>query len=500
MRCSLGIDLSTEAVTAILVAETGEILCRRTTGFPSDSPDSTWVEQNPRDWWSALVEAVQIVLAHPGARANLKSVGVCGQMHTLVSLDDKFEIIRPAIAWSDTRAEELTREFETTQTELFRRHGHSFHSSFTLAKLLWLRKHEPQSFYQIKHILLPKDFINWKLTGEHCTDPSDASGTLLYDTETRSWSESSISLAEIKHESIPPVVPSSDVIGKVSREAARATGIPEGTPVIAGCGDLAARVVGLGALASNQLALSIDDSTAAILPTQSYHKDEAGRLGTFCHAVQDQWYVLGTMLASGNCLRWYANTIAPGLDYRALVQEAENSLPGSKGIFFLPHLLGERSPHNEPYARGAFIGLTAAHTRADLSRALLEGIAFGIADTCRLVGTCGEIEISDIRACGQGASSSLWLQILADILDVPIMTTTSTEPTACGAALLAAVSAGIWSSLEEGAALVARRKVLVEPTPLKAFYQDAFAIYREIFPSLYDIFTAIGEKHYNFTR
>jgi xylulokinase len=483
----LGIDVSTTATKAILVDESGAVRGIGTAAYPTSAPKPLWSEQEPSLWWNGTVDAVRAVLASSGVPgADVAAVGLTGQMHGAVLLDAADSILRPAILWNDQRTGAECDQIRAVigLERLLEITGNDALTGFTAPKLVWVRDHEPQVWRRIAHVLLPKDYVRLRLTGAYAVDKADGAGTILFDLAARDWSSIVLDALGIDPAWMPPTHEGPEVTGWLTAEAAESTGLEAGTPVVAGGGDQAANAVGVGAVAPGVTALSLGTSGVIFGAIDEPVHEARGRVHAFCHAVPGRWHLMSVMLSAAGSLRWYRDALAPGVEFGALVAEADGVPAGGEGLYFLPHLTGERSPHPDPLARGAFVGLTVGHERRHLTRAVLEGVAFGLRDGLDLMVAAGMPAPSQIRASGGGTASALWRQILADVLGAGIATVSTTEGAAYGAGLLAAVGAGWFPSIEEAAEATVRITPAAAPGPDASVYADAHAAYRELYPAL----------------
>ncbi|MHC4469536.1 MAG: xylulokinase [Planctomycetota bacterium] len=483
----LGLDIGTTGAKALLVDPGGEVVAEAFSEYPLDTPQPLWAEQDPADWWRAAAGAIRRVLEEtPGSVA---AVGLTGQMHGLVLLDARGDVLRPAILWNDQRtgAECKKIRAHVGDERVLELTGNAVLPGFTAPKIAWVRAHEPDVFARIAHVLLPKDLVRHRLTGEHLGDVSDASGTCLFDVGARRWSDEMSEAVGVRREWLPEVTESTAASARVSAEAARATGLPEGTPVVAGAGDQAAQAVGAGLVEEGTVGVTIGTSGVVFAPSSRFRVEPEGRLHAFCHAVPDRWHVMGVMLSAGGSLRWYRDTLRPGERYEELMEEAEGVAPGADGLLFLPYLTGERTPHPDPLARGAFVGLTVRHGRANLTRAVLEGVTFGLADSLSLIRDLG-LPVERARASGGGAKSALWRRMIADVLDVTVETVAVAQGAAYGAALLAGVGAGLFASVESACAEAVRVTETVRPGPAAEIYRELRPRYRALYPLLREEF------------
>jgi xylulokinase len=416
-------------------------------------------------------------------------------MHGLVLLDEHGKVLRPAILWNDGRTgaqcDEIRRRIG--REKLIQITGNDALTGFTAPKILWVQQEEPAVYDKVRHILLPKDYIRYRLTGEYAMDRAGGAGTILFDLKTRTWSPEVLSALEIDPALLPPTYEGPAVTGTISATGAESTGLKAGTPVVGGGGDQAAQAVGVGAVEPGIIALTLGTSGVVFATTESPLVEPEGRLHAFCHAVPGLWHFMGVMLSAAGSLQWYRDTLAPDMGFDALVDEAKEVSPGSEGLFFLPYLTGERTPHPDPLARGGWIGLTIRHRRAHLTRAVLEGVAFGIKDSFTLIQGAGLGEIKQVRISGGGARSPLWREIMADVLGVELVTVNTTEGAAFGAALLAAVGAGMHDDVPSAAHKMIQITGSTLPNLERSgAYQPYYARYRALYPALADEFHAVA--------
>ena len=485
----LGIDVSTTGVKALLIDAAGEIVDSATTPLQLSTPHPLWSEQHPRDWWQAAVNSIQQVLRNTDA-ASIAAIGLTGQMHGLVLLDEEGEVLRPAILWNDQRCSEQCDEIRASlgKERLVRISGNDALTGFTAPKILWVRKYESEVYDRARQVLLPKDYLRYKLTGAYAMDKADGSGTLLFDLQSRGWSNDTLGANRIPAEWLPQTFEGPEVTGQVSREAAQATGLKEGTPVVAGGGDQAAQAVGVGAIRPGILAVTMGTSGVVFAATDTPLIEAEGRLHAFCHAVPGRWHLMGVMLSAAGSLQWYRDALAPNAGFDELVGEASNVTSGSDGLLFLPYLCGERTPHPDPLARGAWVGLTMRHSRGHLTRAVLEGVAFGMKDIFVLMQESGVRSLDQVRVSGGGAKSAVWRQILADVLGTELVTVNTTEGAAYGAALLAGVAAGIWTDVDAACEQTIRVNESVSPEARNvARYEEMYQQYQSLYPALRSI-------------
>ena len=487
MGVVLGIDVSTTATKAVLVGEDGRVVGIATSEYGFEVPRPLWSEQDPELWWTAAQDAIPRALAAAGvAGADVAAVGLTGQMHGLVLLDAAGAVIRPAILWNDQRT---AAECDAIRAALGPAHlvevtGNDALTGFTAPKIAWVRAHEPDNWARAAHVLLPKDYVRLKLTGEYAMDKADGAGTLLFNLAARNWSGEVLAALGIDRAWMPPTYEGPVVTGVVTEAAALATGLRAGTPVVAGGGDQAANAVGVGAVVPGRVALSVGTSGVIFATTEAPLYEPAGRVHAFCHAVPGRWHLMSVMLSAAGSLRWFRDALAPGEAFGDLAASAGEVPAGSGGVLFLPYLTGERSPHPDPLARGAFVGLTLGHDRRHLTRAVMEGVAFGLRDGLDLMVAAGMPRPSQILGSGGGTASPVWRQILADVLDAAIATPTTTEGAAFGAAVLASVGAGWFATVEAATDAVVRATPVAEPGPDAPSYAEYHARYRDLYPAL----------------
>ena len=451
MTYLLGIDVSTTGVKALLVAADGQVVGSANTEQPLYTPYPLWSEQDPADWWNGAMRSIRQVLADTGVDGSqVAAVGLTGQMHGLTLLDHQGQVLRPAILWNDGRTAAQCDEMRARlgKERLIAITGNDALTGFTAPKILWVREHEPDVYARVAHILLPKDYVRYRLTGGFAVDCADGAGMILMDIKKRAWSGEVLEALQIPVEWLPQVFEGPQVTGTITAEAAQLTGLQAGTPVVGGGGDQAAGAVGAGAVQPGVVSLALGTSGVVFASTSAPLIEPQGRLHAFCHAVPGRWHLMGVMLSAAGSLRWYRDTFHPGQDYDSLLAPAAAIPAGCEGLLFLPYLTGERTPYPDPLARGAFVGLTIRHTEGHLVRAVLEGVAFGLRDSFELMKQAGQKEIRQVRVSGGGARSLLWRQILADVLGAELVTVNTTEGAAYGSALLAGVGAGLWPDVD----------------------------------------------------
>ena len=496
----LGVDVGTGGTRALIMGGDGRVFASATAEHePFASPETGWAEQRPEDWWRAAGIAIHKALDKGQLRADqISCVGFSGQMHGAVMLDDAGGVVRPAIIWCDVRTEKQCRDLtERIGAErLIRLTCNPALANFTITKLLWTRENEPQNWKRVRSVLLPKDYVRFRLTGEKATDVADASGTLLLNVAQRKWSEEVLQAAQMDRSLLPALFESPDICGKVSATGAEATGLAAGTPVVAGAGDQAAGAIGMGVVAPGAVSATIGTSGVVFAATDRPALDPKGRLHTFCHGVPGRWHVMGVTQAAGLSLRWFRDCFAcsarqgGGDPYEQLTAEATTVPPGSDGLLWAPYLMGERTPHLDPSARGALVGLTASHKRAHVVRAILEGVAFSLKDTFMIFSEMN-VPVKSIRLGGGGARSPLWRQIQADVYGQAVEIVEAEEGAAFGAAILAGVGAKIWPSVDAACDSVVR---VVERIPAiaanVALMNKAGHAYRRIYPAMKSIFNS----------
>lgn len=487
MSFVIGIDTSTTATKAILLDRRGTVVGVGSSSYDYQAPHPLWSEQDPRLWWDATIAAVRQVMREQGVAADeVEAVGLTGQMHGSVLLDDEGEVVRPAILWNDQRTAAECDEIRRLvgPERLIEVTGNDALTGFTAPKLLWVRRHEPDNWAKVRHVLLPKDYVRFRLTDGFAVDVADGSGTILFDLAARTWSPEMLAALDLDPSFLPPTFEGPVVTGGVTKAAAEATGLRAGTPVVAGGGDQTANAVGVGAVSPGVVALSLGTSGVVFATTAGPSIEARGRVHAFCHAVPGRWHMMGVMLSAAGSLRWLREALAPNLSFDHLVAGAAEVAAGSDGLLFLPYLTGERTPHPDPLARGAFVGLTVRHDLRHLTRAVLEGVAFGLRDGLDLMTKAGVSVPSQIRASGGGTRSQLWRQILADVLEAEIATVSTEEGAAFGAGLLATVGAGWFATVEAAAAAAVSVSPGADPSGLAATYREAHNRFRQLYPAL----------------
>jgi xylulokinase len=488
----LGLDVGTTGARCVALDEGGKLVAEATAEYPVYSPYPGWSEQRPEDWWQASCKVIAQVAAKVGR--DIAAIGLTGQMHGAVFLDKGDEVIRPALLWNDQRtaaqAEAITERVGASRlTEIA---GNPALTGFQAPKILWLRDEEPRAYERVASVLLPKDYIRLRLTGERATDASDASGTLLLDLKERTWSGEILDALEIPVGWLPRVFEGPDRTGQVRQDISNELGLQHQLPVAAGGGDNAAAAVGNGIIRDGLASCSIGTSGVLFAHSDTLAPDPSGRLHAFCHSVPDRYHLMGVTLSAGGALRWWRDLVGKA-DYEELSELASQAPPGAEGLLFLPYLTGERTPHLDPGARGAFFGLTSRHNVSHLTRAVMEGVAFSLRDSLEIMVALGT-NPTQIRATGGGARSPLWRQLLADVFGRPIVRTLAVEGPASGAALLAGVTAGVFENVEDACAGISLRPDICEPeTSRTRLYDDYYAAYRELYPATASTMHALAD-------
>lgn len=479
----IGLDLGTGGVRAIAVDLQGQIIAQVTKSYPLLTPQPGWTEQNPADWVTASLEALTLVAQQIDGHQAI-ALGLSGQMHGMVPLDAEGEVIRPAILWNDQRTGKAVAAIEAAipRRELIQRTGNPAITGFQLPKLIWLRTEEPQAYARLQQILLPKDYLTYVLTGEAVTEPSDASGVGCLNLADRQWDPEILNALDIRSALFPTVVESTAIAGRLKSEIASRLGLAAGLPVVAGGGDNAAAAIGLGISSShsNRGSLSIGTSGVIFAPCDRPVPDPEGRVHLFCH-VDGGYHLLGVTLAAGSSLRWYRDTFAPQMAYPELMELADHAPAGARGVLFLPHLSGERSPHLDPDTRGAWVNLSLAHRQADLIRAVLEGVAFSLREALEVIHALAPV--NQLFATGGGARSRTWLKILADVLQTELIAPKAEEGAAYGAAILAMVGVGAYPTLEVALQIQPQDGLVIQPEA-NSVYETAFKRYQSLYEAV----------------
>jgi xylulokinase len=489
----LGIDVGTGGTRAVLLDQTGHVLSSATSEHAAmSSPQIGWAEQDPQDWWRAACRAIPQCLQKGRTGADeIRGIGLTGQMHGLVLLDRNGVVLRPSIIWCDQRTEEQCRIIteKIGAERLIELTANPALTGFTLPKIVWVQQNEPDIWSRARHVLLPKDYLRFRLSGVHAIDVADASGTLMFDVVNRRWSAEMLEAAGIHESMLPKVFESPEITARVTEDAARVTGLRAGTPIVAGAGDQAAGAVGMGIVRPGAVSATIGTSGVVFAATSNPVLEPKGRIHTFCHAIPGRWHVMGVTQGAGLSLRWFRDQFGAGREdgrdaYVRLSSEAEKTPAGADGLYWTPYLMGERTPHLDPNARGALVGLTAQHTRAHIVRAIMEGVAFSLRDTLTLFNEIG-VPTNSIRLSGGGARSPLWRQIQADVYGMPVEIIEADEGGAFGAGLLAGVGTGVWDSVETACDTAVRvgRKIL--PIEKNAtLMEKQYAEFRKLYPAL----------------
>lgn len=503
MAFLLGIDVGTSGIKTSLFDLSGNAVASHTVEHPLLTPAPNWTEQHPADWWKGTVETIRAVLAKASVRGGeIKGIGLSGQMHGSVFLDADHQVVRPCILWNDGRTAAQCRTIteRVGKPVLHRLCCNPALTGFTAPKVVWLQEHEPENWARVRTILLPKDYIRFRLTGELACEMSDAAGTLLFDVPGRRWAEPVLSALGIDPSLLPPLYEATDVCGKITRQVAQETGLTEGTPVAGGGADNACGATGTGVVRSGRVLSSLGTSGTVVAPSETVQVDPSERVHTFCHAVPHMWYCMGVVLSAGLSFRWLRDTVGQveverarvnGADpYDLLTTLADSVAPGAEALLFLPYLTGERTPHGDPDAKGAFIGLTIRHSRAHLVRAVLEGITFAMRDSLEIIKGMG-IRVEEIRATGGGAKNPFWLQLQADVYGEPIATINTQEGASLGAALMGGVAAGVFAGLPEATDAIIRVTGVCEPRrDVHQRYSELFSLYTAQYGKLRETFAA----------
>ncbi|HHX62014.1 MAG TPA: xylulokinase [Epulopiscium sp.] len=495
----IGIDLGTSSVKVLAIEKSGEIIGSASKEYPVYYPKTNYAEQDPEDWWTGVKEAMkELVNEYPQLANSVESISFSGQMHGLVALDKNNEVLIPAILWCDQRTAEECDDITQAigQENLTKYTSNKALTGFTAPKILWVKKNQPEIFEKIEHIMLPKDYIQFRLTGEYATDVSDASGMLLLDVKNRKWSQEMIDFLGIKEEMLPKLFESYEVTGSVQEEVKKELGLEKSEKILvaAGAGDQAAGAIGAGVVEDGILSVALGTSGVVFVSEEEYSVDTQNRLHSFCHA-NGKYHQMGVVLSAAGSLKWWIDQVQKDTSnpYQVLQAEAEKVKPGSEGLYFLPYLLGERTPYSDPDAKGCFIGISISHSRSHMTRAVLEGVIYALRDSLEIIKDIGGTT-KEIRLIGGGAKSPLWQQIVADIFDIPVYITNSSEGPAFGAAILALVAAGHYSSVDEACkALIATTK---EIEPIKEnveIYNKHYEVYSKLYGTLQETFKDIAK-------
>ena len=506
MAYLIGVDLGTSGTKTVLFAEDGTVAASCTIEYPLYQPQNGWAEQDPLDWWNAVCGTTKAVIAKAGISASeIKGVGLSGQMHGLVMLDKSGNVLRKSIIWCDQRTakecEEITQKVGAEN--LIKITANPALTGFTASKIMWVKNNEPEIYEKCAHILLPKDFIRYKLTGEFATEVSDASGMQLLDVPNRKWSDQVLDALQIEKSLLGKVYESPEITGKVTKAASDLTGLAEGTAVVGGAGDNAAAAVGTGTVQDGRAFTTIGTSGVVFAHTSKLSIDPKGRVHTFCCAVPGAWHVMGVTQGAGLSLKWFRDNFcheemiaAAGMKkdpYFLMDKQAEEIPIGSDRLLYLPYLMGERTPHLDPNCRGVFFGLSAMHTRQHLLRAVMEGVTFSQRDSVEVLREMG-VSINEMLACGGGGSSPLWRQMLADVYGCPVKTVVSKEGPALGVAILAGAGTGVYPSVQDGCAAVIKTNPPQNPiSQNSAEYEKFYNIYRALYPALKNNFSELAK-------
>lgn len=506
MNYLIGIDIGTSGTKTVLFDEFGGVVSSSTIEYPMQQPRNGWAEQEPDDWWNATLESLKDVLMSSGVDGgDVKGIGLSGQMHGLVMLDQEGGVLRPSIIWCDQRTgkecEQLTQL--VGREKLIQITANPALTGFTASKILWVRNHQPDIYQKCRHILLPKDYVRYRLTGDFATEVSDASGMQLLDIPNRCWSQELLDLLDIDRGLLPKVYESPEITGSITSAVAKATGLRAGTPVVGGAGDNAAAAVGTGIVRDGAAFTTIGTSGVVYAHTSKMSIDPLGRVHTFCCAVPGCWHVMGVTQAAGLSLKWLRNTLCAGevetaknmgIDpYFIMDKEAERIPIGANKLLYLPYLMGERTPHLDPDCRGAFLGLSAIHTKADMIRAVLEGVAYSLKDCMEILREMG-VRTEEMLACGGGGTSAVWRQMLADLYGCGVKTLETKEGPALGAAILAGVGAGLYDSVQSGCEKVLKVNKVQQPDLENGkVYDKYYRVYKSIYPALKDIYKELAE-------
>ena len=506
MKYVLGIDLGTSGTKTVLFDQEGRGVCSATVEYPMAQPQNGWAEQDPADWWHAAVSTIRTVLEKSGVdKKDVVSLGISGQMHGLVMLDKDGHVLRPSIIWCDQRTQAECDEIheKVGKEKLISITANPALTGFTLSKIMWVRKHEPEIYAKCRHILLPKDYVRYMLTGDYATEVSDASGMQVLDVPNRRWSSELLGILDIDEALLAKVYESPEVTGHVSPEAAALTGLSADTLVVGGAGDNAAAAVGTGVVEDGRAFTTIGTSGVVFAHTSKLAIDPQGRVHTFCCAVPGAWHVMGVTQAAGLSLKWYRDTFCQaekdaaammGCDpYDLMNKEAAQSPIGANRLIYAPYLMGERTPHLDADCRGMFFGLSAMHTRRDLLRAVMEGVTYSLKDCLGVLEGMGAMP-ETMLACGGGGKSPLWRQMLADVFGLPVATTVNTEGPALGVAILAGVGAGLYPSVEAACSAMIRQNPAQMPiAENQPQYAKVYEVFKKLYPANKELFKALAQ-------
>jgi xylulokinase len=506
MSYLLGIDVGTTGTKTIIIDEKGKLIASSLEEYPLHTPRPKWAEQDPADWWLATVDSIKNVLAKSKVKPEeISGLGLSGQMHGLVLIDKDYNILRPAILWCDVRTTDQCHYItEKVGKELLVKSTcNPALEGFTAPKVIWVRDNEPEVYQKAHKMLLPKDYVRFRLTGEIATEMSDAAGTILFDVRNRKWSQEVLERLDISPDLMPPVFESIDVCGEITPKVAKLTGLKVGTPVVGGGADNACTAVGNGIVVTGKTSASIGTSGTMLTPMDTPEVDPDLRAHTFCHCVPHKWYIMGVMLSAGGAFRWLRDTLGnkeieqakiKGVDpYEILTEKAAQVEPGCEGLIFLPYLIGERTPHGDANAKGVFFGLTLRHRKDHLIRSVMEGVTYGMRDSLEIIGNLG-LDVGQITATGGGARSALWRQMQADIYGAEVVTINIAEGPAFGAAILAGVGAKVYNSIQEATDSIVKVTSKTQPDKNNVkTYEEYYQIYRSLYPALKPEFDKVSE-------
>lgn len=493
----LGLDISTTSAKALLIKPDGTVIGSASTPQTVSSPKPLWSEQDPNGWWDGMVKAIKQALdTYNISGDQVAAIGMTGQMHGLVLLDAVGEVLRPAMLWNDGRTGKQCDEIRERlgKERLIQITGNDALTGFTAPKILWVSQEEPDIYAKAAHILLPKDYIRYKLTNVMAVDRAGGAGTILFDLKTRTWSEEMAQALDIPLDWLPPTFEGTEITGEISAEAAALTGLKAGTPVVGGGGDQAAQATGVGAVEQGVIALTVGTSGVVFAPLDEPSIQPEGRLHAFCHAAPGKWHFMGVMLSAAGSFQWFKDTLAPSASFDELVAEAAQVGVGSEGLYFAPYLTGERTPYPDPLARGAWVGLTVRHKRGHIVRSVLEGVAYGLKDSFTLIQEAGGIQINEVRVSGGAANSAVWRQIMADVLGAELHSVNTTEGAAFGAALCAAVGVGLYDDIVSACRDAIQITDTTAPNAENAArYTDLYPTYQGLYGALKPTFDAVAE-------
>jgi xylulokinase len=488
----IGIDVGTSSAKAVVIDASGEVIHVQAPTYAFRTPQPLWAESDPADWWAACLKALREIVERFGAN-SIAGIGLTGQMHGLVLLDEAGEVLRPCIMWNDQRTGEQCASIteKLGLSKVLELTGNPVLPGFTAPKICWVQENEPEIWARTKQILLPKDYIRYCLSGGFATDVSDASGMSLLNVGQRKWSTEMMEACGVPEAMLPEVTESTEPSTRVNAEAARLTGLLEGTPIIAGGGDQAAEAIGCGIVRTGVVSATLGTSGVIFAHADNYKPDPEGRLHTFCSAVPGKWHFMGVQLSCAGSFQWFHEKVAQSKSFRELDAMAEQVAAGSEGLLFLPYLSGERTPHPDPLAKGVFFGLTLRHDLGHMARAVMEGVTFGLRDALEIMRDLG-IQPAEIVASGGGAKSAIWRQILADNFDARIVTVNAAEGGAYGAAVLAAVGSGAYPDVESACDAMLKETGSTDPGKDREIYTQQYPVYKDLYPALKESFGRIS--------